>query len=146
MANPAVPALQTIHDQVMGLGFDACAVDLFTVDSQFSHNRGVTVLVTGALTFMVGCPCCPGQGREMTRIQPAWLTRCSTPHPGHSSANIMPASGEFPTQIRYQLAVVKQRLVQRPGMRHMMLQLQVQGLDLSPRPARACADLCSPGG
>ena len=60
-SQPCSPCpLQTIHDQVMGLGFDACGVDLFTVDSQFSHNRGVTVLVTGALTFMVGCPCCLG--------------------------------------------------------------------------------------
>ena len=43
----------------MGLGFDTCGVDLFTVDSQFSQNRGVTVLVTGALTFLASPPAPP---------------------------------------------------------------------------------------
>ena len=73
------PVLQAIHDRVLALGFDTCAVDLFSVDSQFSQEspnaprgvpdpRGVMVLVTGQLTFQAG----PLASRQLSWLRPCW--------------------------------------------------------------------------
>jgi Nuclear transport factor 2 (NTF2) domain len=57
--------LQNIHEKVMALGFEEALTEVLSVDSQYSANDGVIILVTGNLQSKVSTASLSGQGERL---------------------------------------------------------------------------------